>query len=411
MRVMLAHKLYKVTGGSEVFFLETGRILRDHGHDVFNICSGNPVEAPSDARFMEAPEYNGVGLLSKIRNLPTAIYDTSKKAQLIEVIQAFKPDVFHAFDLHVHLTPSLLVAAHEAGVPVVLTCNDYRHICPNYKLFHHDRICFDCKGERFFKAIQNKCCKEQLGLSLASAVGAYAHDFMGIYDRYVDVFTFSSDFMAGITQEFWSHRSIAWGKLRNPFNSAAFSPSMDYEAYGLFFGRLIEEKGVDRLLEAATQINGFPIKIVGTGPNEEKLRSISAERHIENVEFVGPKWGAELDELLRRARFVVVPSVWHENFPYVINQSFALARPVIASRRGGITELVEDGVRGLLYEADDIPGLAAAIRTLASDPERAAKMGTAAKAYSDALFDDEIFFADLMDIYRKARDAHPRSGR
>ena len=217
--------------------------------------------------------------------------------------------------------------------------------------------------------------------------------------------------MAAITREFWPNRSFVWGKLRNPFDSAAVVPSPEYLPYGLYFGRLIEEKGVDRLLDAAGLIGDFPIKIVGSGPDEPKLRSMVAERKLTNVEFLGPLCGTDLDRVLKTARFIVVPSVWHENFPYVINQAFALARPVIGTRRGGIAELVEDGVRGLLYEADDIQALAAAIRSLAADPERARALGTAAKAYSDQLFVDGHFYDDLMAIYERAADARSRTRR
>ena len=411
MRVLLVHRLYKVTGGAEVFLFETGRILNEHGHDTFFVATGDETDLPVNVRLLKAPHYDNVGLLTKILNLPSSIYDRRKKAQMAEVITAFRPDIVHAFGVNVHLTPSVLAAAHEAHIPVVLTCNDYRHICPNYKLYHHGRICIDCKGERFFNAVKNRCCKEQLSLSVASAVEAYVHKAMDVYGRYVDAFTFSSDFMAEVTHTFWPNRPIVWGKLRNPFDRGAYIPSSDYLPYGLYFGRLIEEKGVDKLMEAAALIDRFPIKIVGTGPDETKLRSMVAERKLTNVEFLGPLWGTDLDNLLRTARFVVVPSVWHENFPYVINQSFALARPVIGTRRGGINELVEDGVRGLLYDADDVQSLAAAIRLLAADPLKAAAMGSAAKAYSDNVFEDNHFYADLMAIYQRAADAHSRSWR
>lgn len=408
MRILLAHKLYEITGGAEVFFHETERVLRKNGHETMMVATGDPSgDHPDNVVLMQAPSYNSGGALSRLRHLPSAIYDRHKKRQMAQIIADFKPDLLHVFAINVHLSPSIVDAAYEAGIPVVATFNDYKHICPNYKLFHHGKICFDCKGKKFYSAALNSCCKGSRALSLASGMEAYVHEAMGIYDRY-DHFTFSSDFMAKTTELFWPERAFSWSKLRNPFDSAAYQALDVYEPFGLFFGRLIDEKGVDRIIEAARLINSFPIKIIGNGPDMEKLQAQVERDGLTNVEFLGPMWGDQLNTVLSRARFVIVPSIWHENFPYVINQSFALARPVIGSRRGGITELLADGERGLIFEPNDPQELAAQIRRLADDENEARRMGTAAKTYSDATFNDDVFTTELMKAYQGGTDAHTR---
>lgn len=406
MRIILAHKFYELTGGAEVFFRETERVLREAGHETLMVATGaGEVERPGNLRVMPAPDYEGGSLLNKAINLPRAIYAVGKRRRMAEIITEFRPDLLHAFAINVHLSPSILDAAHDAGIPVVATMNDYKHICPNYKLFHHGRICYDCKGQRFFHAARNRCCKDSAALSLASTAEAYVHHALRVYQR-IDHFTFSSNFMAGMTEEFWPDRHLSWSKLRNPFASASHRALPQYEPYGLYFGRLVEEKGVDRLIEAAADIDGFPIKIIGNGPEQPRLEAMVAGRRLRNVEFLGPKWGPELDAILSRARFVVVPSLWHENFPYVVNQAFALARPVIGSRRGGIPELVADGERGLIFEPDNPGELTAHIRRLAQCDADVRRMGAAAKLYSDALFNDATFLADLTEAYRRGVDAH-----
>ena len=406
MRILLAHKFYELTGGAEVFFRETERVLREAGHETLMVATGpEGMERPDNLQLLQAPNYEGGNLISKAIALPRAIYDSSKRRQMADLIAAFQPDLLHAFAINVHLSPSILDAAHDADIPVVATLNDYKHICPNYKLFHHGRICYDCKGQRFFNAARNRCCKDSAALSLASTAEAYVHTMLGVYRR-IDHFTFSSDFMAGVTEEFWPDHQLSWSKLRNPFAAAAHHPLHDYEPYGLYFGRLVEEKGVDRLIEAAADINGFPIKIIGNGPEQARLEAMVARHGLANVEFLGPKWGTELDAILARARFVVVPSLWHENFPYVINQAFALARPVIGSRRGGIPELVADGERGLIFEPDHPGELSIHIRRLAQSDADVRRMGVAAKIYSDAHFNDAAFLAEVTEAYRRGVDAH-----
>jgi glycosyltransferase involved in cell wall biosynthesis len=142
-----------------------------------------------------------------------------------------------------------------------------------------------------------------------------------------------------------------------------------------------------------------PLVVVGDGPDLAALK-LQADAHgLNHVSFVGAKWGKELDQILRDCRFVVVPSLWHENFPYVILQAFAMGKPVIGSKRGGITELVAHGERGLVYEATDANALAKAMQTLKMDSALTKNMSVAAKHYADSEFNDEKFYADIMNIY------------
>lgn len=416
MRVLLAHKFLKLTGGAEVFFREVGRVLQQQGHEVHYLATGSADEIdwsddlrPEQATLIEAPVYSEGSTLSRASAVPQVIWSGRAKRAAAEVIERFRPDIFHAFAIHVHLSPSILKAAKEAGVPTVMTCNDYKHICPNYKLFHHGQLCFDCKGRKFGSAITNRCAKNSLPFSAASAVESWVHEARGVYTDLVDHYTFSADFMAGITQEFWPGRDFSWSKVMNPFDSASFTAPLDDDGYMLYFGRLIDEKGVDVLVEAARSAPQVPVKIVGNGPDEQMLRDRAAD--LANVEFLGPLWNDALNPILSRARAVVVPSIWHENFPYVINQAFAFGRPVIGSNRGGITELVDHGVRGMIYDASDATALCAAMTQLHAEPETAQRMGRDAKAWSDATFRDPVFYESLIAAYDRITDAHSRTGR
>jgi glycosyltransferase involved in cell wall biosynthesis len=406
VKILLIHKLYEYTGGAEVFFRETERVLRENGHEILMIATGTSTpEDPANLRRLEAPDYKADSLLTKIKDIPKSIYDSRKRTQVKAIIEKFKPDIVHLFSMNVHLTPAVIDAAFEKNVPLVGTFNDYRHICPNYKLFQNNRICKECKGGKFYNTVRYKCAKNSLGLSIASAAEAYVHQYMDVYGKF-DHFTFSSDFLAQTTQEFWPNREMSWSKLRNPFESRSFTRSTQDEGYILYFGRIIEEKGVDRLIEAAKLLSDIPFKIVGNGPDYEPLQQVVRDSGLTNVEFLGPKWGDELFPILNAARAVVVPSIWHENFPYVINQAFSIGKPVIGSDRGGIPELVENGKRGLIFEPNDVEELAACIRRLYGDVVEAHKMGDAAKAYSDDIFNDEVFYKDIMFAYERTLDAH-----
>lgn len=408
MRILLVHKLWELTGGAEVFFRETERVLRENGHQTFLVATGEPEDGqPENLELMTPPNYENGGVLGKARNLPAAIYDAKKRDHFAQIIRDFKPDIIHIFAINVHLSLSLLDAAEAEAVPVVATFNDYKHLCPNYKLFANGEICMACKGGKFYHAALKSCCKGSRTLSVASMIEAYVHAAKGLYGK-ISHFTFSSDFLAETTQEFWPDRDLSWSKLLNPFESAKYKVEDSFDPFALYFGRIIDEKGVDRIIDAAGNINGYKIKIVGNGPEEKILRERVINEALSNVEFLGPKWGPELDKILARAAFVIVPSIWHENFPYVINQSFAYGHPVIGSDRGGITELVKDGERGLIFEPNTQGALADAMRKLIAAPEEIKRMGANAKSYSDALFNDKTSLKNLMYAYERANHAFHR---
>lgn len=402
MKILLVHKFFHITGGAEVFFFETGRVLEEQGHEVAYFSTYSPQNRPSafSHYFVNAPNFKQGSLFKRISAIGNIIYSRPTKKSFARLLDDFKPDIVHVFAMFTHLSPSLLVACREHNVPVVMTCNDYKHICPNYKLYHHGKLCEDCKGGRFYHSILNRCCQDSMAFSVASCLESSAHYYMNILKKNVHTFLFAGEFMATKTEEFWGKNSFRWAKLLNPFDSTKYVMSPEYSDYLLFFGRFVEEKGVDILLKAMKLAPNARLLLVGDGPQLEILMKLTNDLELKNIEFTGPKWGEELDSILKKARFTVVPSIWHENFPYVIVQSFAMGKAVIGTNRGGIPELVKDGEYGFTYPADDSSALADKINVLWNNPQLAVNMGLKAKSYADTIFNDQSFYETLMNIYR-----------
>jgi len=403
MKVLLVHKYFGLTGGAEVFFRETGRILENNGHSVEYFTSK---DAEGEGLqyfnfFPDPPCYTNSSFIKKFLDLPKAIYSSKAKKAFLSVLKDYSPDIVHVFSIQVHLTPSILIACSEYGVPVVMSCNDYKHICSNYKMFHHGRICNDCYKKGPFRIIFNKCCKDSLSFSIASFFEAISHAKLKIYQKYIHTYLFASQFMAKETERFWGVGNFRWGILRNPFDSLKYPKSRKQGEYALFFGRLADEKGVNVLIQAAQYAPDIPIKIVGKGPDENHLCSLCTRLGLKNVQFLGPVWGEELDSIIENCLFVVVPSIWYENFPYVIIQSFALGKPVVGSDRGGIPEMISHGQRGIVYPAEDSKKLAESMLHLWQDPSKATTMGNNAKVYADTEFNDARQYQTLISIYKE----------
>jgi len=398
MKILLVHKFHHLTGGAEVFYFEVARVLKKYGHQVafFSTSDEKNIRTGDKLYSVEPPQYLSGSLMTKLLSAKDIFYSSKNREAFSEALADFEPDLVHVFAIHVHLTPAILEAAKERGKPVVMSCNDYKHICPNYKLYDGKRICEACKGGNFYQAILKRCCKSSLMFSVASAIEAYVHARKGVYDRLVDRYLFASDFMLNKTREFWPDKRVAYGKLMNPFDVAQYDPVYSGE-FALYFGRIIDEKGVDCIVDAA-ELAPIPIKIIGDGPEYEMLSSRCEERGLTHVEWIGPRWGDELREYLSAARFVLVPSRWHENFPYVIFQAFAAGKPVLGSNRGGIPELI-GRERGIVFDPDDTASLAEKMLELWQNEKLCESMGRSARAYVTERFSDEAFYSDLMTNY------------
>jgi|SRR5688572_27428288 len=143
---------------------------------------------------------------------------------------------------------------------------------------------------------------------------------------------------------------------------------------GLFVGRLTAENGVGTLLEALDLYPGARIDVIGAGPDEARLR---LHPHVRVLGRVG---GEEAQERMRRAAYLVMPSLSYEAMPRPLVEAFANGLPVIASRLGSLAELVEPGRNGLLFEPGSARDLSRRLAWAEAFPEKMRQMGECAKA-------------------------------
>jgi glycosyltransferase involved in cell wall biosynthesis len=169
--------------------------------------------------------------------------------------------------------------------------------------------------------------------------------------------------------------------------------------HALYAGRLTPEKGISTLVEAVRANAGIPIILAGQGPLASQVRTVASS----NVRYVGRVSPDEVTELLRGAAFAVVPSTWADNLPFAAIEPLAAGVPVVASRAGGLPEIVEDGVNGLLVPPGDAPALANAMRTLWYDVDLRARLGCAARRIAAGRFSLVGQTQQLLDLYDRLR--------
>jgi len=233
------------------------------------------------------------------------------------------------------------------------------------------------------------------------------HRWRGTYadlvDRYIALTEFARDKLVagGIPKQ-----RIA---VKPNFAEPDPGPRKELGDYALFAGRLTDEKGVHVLLDAWKRLDSHvPLRVAGDGPQRGRLERRVTEERIANVTLLGALPPEELMLELRGARVLVFPSSWYEGMPMSIVEAFACGVPTIASRLGGMREMIEDGRTGLLVAPADAADLAAKVSWAFGHDAEIAELGRAARAVYEAHYSATANCARLVEIYRQAIEQRRR---
>ncbi len=402
MKVLSVNKFHYVKGGADRLYLEWSELLEKKGHEiVYFSMQHERNQATTYARyFVENVEFFNNG---GRRNLPSmalrVLYSRQARRRIELLIEDTRPEIAHLHNIAHQLSPSILDSLKKHGLPVVQTVHDYKFGCPTYSFFTQGQVCERCKGHHYYNAALHRCNRGSLSASLLNCVEMYFHQLIGIYDK-VDLFISPSDFLREKMIEYgFSPERIIW--IPNFVDTNRYVPSYTSDGYFLFVGRLVSFKGVSTLLEAMRSVQESLLYIVGEGELREQLEARAKEESIQNVSFLGYQSGPELKSLIANAMFTVTPSEWYENMPYAILESFALGTPVLAANIGGMPELIEPGVNGLLFEPGSVVDLVEKIRYLLLNRQQLASMGKRARAKIEREYDAETHYERVMQAYER----------
>ncbi|WP_372728612.1 glycosyltransferase family 4 protein [Nocardioides sp.] len=406
MKILHVNKFLYRRGGAESYMLDLAEIQRRQGDEVSFFSMEHP-ENRTDANadtFAPRMELNPPPetLGGRLATAAGVLYRRSARRGMEEVLDRVRPDVVHLHNIYHQLSPSVLRPLAARRIPAVMTLHDYKLACPTYQFLDQGTICESCLGRRFHQAVVRRCNQGSLSGSLLAATELSAHTLLGAYSP-VDVFICPSEFMARKMTE----GKVFPDRLVHVPHFCDLSTVSVATAPGsgvLYAGRLSHEKGVDVLLEAFTRIpEDISLTIAGGGPDRELLERRAGELGLaERVRFVGHVPGPQLQDLMRAAALVVVPSRWYENQPMTVLEAFGCGRPVVASDLGGLPELIDEGRTGYLVPHDEPAALAGALRSLAGNPRLAHAMGQDARAEATERFSVSAHLRHLRESYDRA---------
>lgn len=407
MNILKVQKFFYLHGGGSRYFFEISNLLRKHKHDLafFAMKDEKNKHTEWDKYFVSNLSFETIDLKNSLKIFTRMIYSFEAREKISQLLTSFRPDIVHLYDIYHHISPSIIFEFKKRNFPVIQRFGDYHFISPNYNLFHNGKICEVAKPVSFYKAIFHKCVKNSYLASFAEVAEKYIHYLSGWDRKYIDTFIVPSHFMKNKFIEYGiPEEKIVY--LHNFIDSNMYQFSYGSGEYLLYFGRLSIEKGLDLLLKSMVKLPRVKLKIVGRGPELNNLLQLSKGLQLNNTEFIEFIDGKQLKNIISNSWATVLPSIWYENSPNSILESFASGKPVIASNIGGIPELVVDGFNGLLFKPNSQGDCIDKINQLWRNKFLRKKLGRNARDYVEKRFSPEEHYYKLIDIYKKAIEKH-----
>jgi glycosyltransferase involved in cell wall biosynthesis len=385
MRILVAHNAYLYRGGEDTVVEAEIGLLQRNGHEVLLYRRDN---AELDA----LPRWQVV--IDSVRSQRTI-------TEVGRLLSSFRPHLIHAHNTFPLISPSLYSVAERWGVPVVQTLHNFRLLCPQAMLMRNGRYCDDCVGRWPWRAVLHRCYRGSLAQSAVSSGVLSVHRALGTWRTRVRRFIVLNQ----MCHEIFTRGGLPAEKLciKPNFVEAMGAPRDQPRTGGLFIGRLSPEKGLLTLVQALQQRPGTQITVCGRGPLQGLVE------HSKQLIYAGFEQGEALRARIASAGFLVMPSTGIESFGLAAIEAFACGTPVIASRHGGLREIVEHGRNGLLVTPGDANELAAAIHYALTHPVQMRRMGLEAYQTYLARYTPERNYATLMAIYHQALAPLPTS--
>ncbi|MFH0818639.1 MAG: glycosyltransferase [Patescibacteria group bacterium] len=354
MKILQINKFWHPKGGADTMAINTAKWLEQAGHEVarFGMKSEKNIDSKWNKYFIDEIDFGSADFsLSKAAHF---IYSTQAKEKLKLLLKEFQPDAVHLHNFYHHLTTSILPILKSTGAKIIMTCHDYKIMCPNYKMLSHGEICEQCRYHNYYKAALNKCTKNSLPASLLLSTEAYFNWLGDRYKKNIDLLIAPSKFMqkkikewqVGIDSEF----------LLNAIDIKPLDQPAVKKDYLLYVGRLSEEKGIDLLEKVALKMPEQKFYIIGDGPYK-------INNNISNLKYLGRKNQEEVQQYLAQAKALIVPSKWYEVNSLVIPEAHALGTWVIAANTGSI-DVINDGQNGWFFKMNNVNDLISKIKSL-----------------------------------------------
>jgi glycosyltransferase involved in cell wall biosynthesis len=397
MNIFIIHNSYQQAGGEDVVVAQETRLLERNGHRVSIYKRSN--DEIDNLSFRQR-----LGLISRI------VSANDSKLAVRSMLREVKPEIVHVHNTFAMVSPSVYEVCQEEDVPVVQTLHNYRLLCPAATFYRDARPCEECVTHSLLRSVRHACYRNSRAMSGAIALMLKAHRLRKTWDGQIDAYIAISSFV----KEKFVEAGFPASKITVKPNFVDPDPGerSGSGGYALFLGRLSPEKGLSTLLQAWERLpSTVPLVIAGDGPMRHCLEAEVASKRLSSVHFAGRLNRGEAYSAMKKAAFLVVPSVWNEPFGMVVAEAFACGTPVLGSFAGAIQEMLDDQVTGVHFAPGDPDALAKSIAWAWGRLPELVAMGKAARRVYEDRYSANTNYDRLMKIYAAAINAHTSNNR
>ena len=371
-----------VAGGAENIVVKINGSLRARGHSVKTLASdlGPDKEHFNDYTFQSINSANPATLL-------LFLFNPSSFLVLRRVLKAYQPDIVHLHTMH-QVTPSVLFLLKK--YPTVMTLHGPETFISRLLLW-----CIRPVDLNYFY--------EQGHLNMMGRL-SFIFNYVQrlIYKpgiKNVDLLIAPSHYIQDAAK-----RDHPTPSIHLP-NFIELKPcyALKHHYNLLFVGRVEKVKGLEFLIQALPFIiKVFPqtmLTIVGDGSNKKNLVNLAHSLQLEKyIHFAGWVANSDLDTYYKKASIVIVPSIWPEVFGVVALEAMVMGRPVIASRIGGLAEVIDDAVNGYLVEPQNPEQIAEKVIKVFSEEDLLKVLGENAHKKAED-FSIERYTENMIRVY------------
>lgn len=390
MRVLLINDYGMPTGGAEILTLRLRDALRGAGHEALFFSS----TAGGDREKLESDvQCHGS---SGTRGMLLQVWNPFAATKLRRLLKEFRPDVAHVGLFLTQLSPSILPVLRR--VPTIYHAHWYRAICPTGSKRQPD----------------GTICQVPAGLVCARVGCIPPQDFVPLQIQARLLARWKTVFRLILADSDWLKRRLEaenFGSAEVVWNGVDICPArpaLGADPVVAFAGRMVPEKGLRVLLEAFRQLlDQLPkarLLLLGDGIERQSLEATIIRLKLTDAITWKP-WlpHPEMQNFLTPSWVQVVPSLWEEPFGMAAIDAMMRGSAVIASRIGGLTEIVLHGETGHLTPPGDIGALAEALLRICGDRETAERLGRAARERALAHFTEARCLAQHVEWFEKVR--------
>ncbi|MDH5547877.1 MAG: glycosyltransferase family 4 protein [Gammaproteobacteria bacterium] len=395
MNVLVVGQNYRIVGGSDRYLVELCELLKKNGHNPIPFVAEHEqnLKTKYEKYFPKRVNFEN----PRIRDVVNYCYSFSARTSINRLLRDEKIDIVHLNIYYGQLTSSIIREVKSRKIPIVQTLHEYKLLCPVYRLYRNESYCDKCITGNYFYCLYHRCNRGSVVRSLLSVVESMISRYLGSntgIDRFIAISKYvkMKHVEAGIEAERIT--------VVPNFTSSLGRQERRKSDYFLFFGRVEREKGTSEILDLARE-SRYRILVVGEGSEKKKMEEVKQKEVLDNLEIVGFKSGNDLDELIRNAKASIILSRWEEPFGLSVVESMARGTIPIASKRGGITEIVADGEDGFLVDGRNSKEILEKMTWVVNNQSEVEVMEKKAIEKVEQNYSEEVFYRKLMGVYRK----------